>query len=320
MLAGVLLWRHTGAAFEGVAALVGVSTLVVLVAPWCLGLMDCIADPARRRAHGGGVRLLISTLSGLALGSVLAPVLMLHHTRIVVSILTGHAVGWGVQQRRASGSFGQIVRAELPSTVLGIGVALWSAFDQAGLFLWLAPLWLPWSLAMPINFVVSSTRVGHWLRRWGLLSVPSELEPEDLLRRIDELAVLTRSDATARFRDLVLDPVLVTAHIARLGGERSRESPRRLAELRARVLSGGPSSLSTREWRSLAGDAESMQILHREAWQHWPVESWDLGREEPQVPPETSRPALAATVAPAPRSAPVALSARAASPASQRDG
>jgi hypothetical protein len=107
--------------------------------------------------------------------------------------------------------------------------------------------------------------------------------------------VLTRSDASARFRDLVLDPVLVMAHCAKLEGKQPSATPKRLAELRTRALREGPASLSAHDWKILAEDAESMQVLHREAWRRWPVEAWDLGREEPQLPPETARPVLAAS-------------------------
>jgi hypothetical protein len=109
--------------------------------------------------------------------------------------------------------------------------------------------------------------------------------------------VLTRSDASARFRDLVLDPVLVAAHCAKLGAKRPSAAPKRLAELRTRALREGPASLSALEWRTLAECAESMQLLHREAWRRWPVEAWDLGREEPQLPPDTARPVLAVSSA-----------------------
>lgn len=134
--------------------------------------------------------------------------------------------------------------------------------------------------------MLSSARLGGFARRLGLLVVPSEREPEPLLSRMDELRVLTRSDASARFRDLVLDPVLVAAHVARLRGKRSSEPQRRLASLRGRVLRQGPASLSPSEWRVLAEDSESMELLHRQAWRCWPVESWDIGRENRELPPD----------------------------------
>jgi membrane glycosyltransferase len=215
--------------------------------------------------------------------------LMLHHTRIVFSILTGHAVGWGAQQRRASSNVSRVVQLELPTMLLGLGVAVWFYFDQAALFWRLSPLWVPWCLAIPINLAVSSARVGGFMRRLGLLLIPSEREPEQLLLRVEQFRTLTRGDASARFRDLVLDPVLVAAHLAKLQGKRSPEPRKRLAQLCRRALREGPASLSALEWRALAGDAESMQRLHREAWRRWPVETWDLEREQPQEPPETPR-------------------------------
>jgi membrane glycosyltransferase len=291
---GLVAWNETGAAFERAATQVGIGTAAILVAPWLLGTLDGLRSAARRRAHGG-LRLIPSALLGLVLGALIAPLLMIHHTRIVISILSGRAVSWGAQQRRGSGNFVKVLRAEWPATLLGLGLGAWSLLSQSGLTLWFAPLWVPWALAIPLNLIVSSAAFGGFARRLGLLLTPTERAPGGLLRRIDELRVLTRSDASARFRDLVLDPVLVAAHVAKLGTQRASASPKRLAELRTRALREGPASLSAQDWRSVAEDAESMQILHREAWRRWPVEAWDLGREEPQLPPETARPVLAAS-------------------------
>jgi membrane glycosyltransferase len=290
---GLVAWQQTGAAFAGVARDVGLGTAAILIAPWLLGVLDGVRHGGRRRAHGGALRLVPSGMLGLVLGALIAPLLMIHHTRIVLSILSGRAVSWGAQQRRASGNFAKVVRAEWPATLLGVGLGLWTLLGQTSLSLWFAPLWVPWALAIPLNLAVSSAAFGSLARRLGLLLVPTESEPEELLRRIDELRVLTRSDASARFRDLVLDPVLVAAHCAKLGGKAPSATPKRLAELRTRALREGPASLSAHDWKTLAEDAESMQILHREAWRRWPVEAWDLGREEPQLPPETLRPVLA---------------------------
>jgi membrane glycosyltransferase len=293
MALGILQWHETGPGFERVAALVGLATFAILVTPWLLGLVDTLRDAPRRRAHGGALRLTASTLLGLSLGAVLAPVMMLQHTRIVISILMGRAVGWGAQQRRGASTVEKAVQYEWPATVLGVAVALASFFDRTGLWVWLAPLWVPWCLAIPIDLAVSSPSIGAFARRCGLLSVPSELEPEPLLERIDALRTLTHGNAAARFRELVLDPVLVAAHVAKLEGKPATTSPRRLARLRERALARGPASLSAEEWSLLAEDADSIQLLHREAWRRWPVESWNLGREEPQVPPDSRNERLA---------------------------
>jgi membrane glycosyltransferase len=286
MALGLASWLTDGVAFERVSPWVGAATLTVLAGPWLLSMLDGLRSSARRRRHGGAFGVVASSLLGLVLGSVLAPLLMLHHTRIVLSIFCGRAIGWGSQQRKASGNFVKTLRMEWPATVLGLGLGLWTFAADTGLELWLAPLWVPWALSIPLNMLASSATLGALARRLGLLAVPTELEPEPLLSRIEELRILTRSDASARFRDLVLDPVLVATHIAKLKGTLPAAAPKRLAELRTRALREGPASLSAAEWRAVAEDAESMQVLHREAWRRWPVEAWDLGREEPQLPPE----------------------------------
>jgi membrane glycosyltransferase len=298
MVLGLISWAHSGSSFQGVAAVVGLGTLAILASPWLLGMLDGMRTKERRRAHGGAARIVLSGLVGLVVGALLAPIVMIHHTRIVVSIFSGRAISWGAQQRRASGgNLLKVLRIEWPAMALGLGLGLWTWLAHTGLTLWLAPLWVPWALAVPLNLLVSSAAVGSLARRLGLLLIKTEHDPEQLLTRIDELRVLTRSDASARFRDLVLDPVLVADHVAKLEGKRPSAPPKRLAELRTRALREGPASLSADEWRTLAEDAESMQVLHREAWRRWPVEAWDLGREEPQLPPETAQPLPASPTA-----------------------
>lgn len=289
LVLGVLLFRRGGVVWADLGVVLAASTLLVLVGPFIFGLLTTLRTRARRTAHGGAVRLALSTLLAVVLGSVLAPILMLHHTRNVLSILTGHAILWGSQQRHAVGNVTRILLAESMTTLLGVGTALCLWWDSPELLGWLAPVWLPWACAIPIGIALSSAVVGRFARKLGLLWVPTETTPDELLLRIDELRVLTRSDASARFRDLVLDPVLVATHIARLEGKHSVESPRRLAELRRRALREGPASLSLSDWKSLADDVYSMRLLHREAWRRWPVESWELAREARHVPPEITK-------------------------------
>jgi len=301
VILGLLTWRQTGPGFQGVAIPVALATLAVLLGPWAIGTWDTLADADRRRVHGG-LRVLPGALLGIVLGALIAPILMLHHTRIVASILMGRSVGWLAQRRRAESRLSDVLRAELPATVLG-AVAATFATLEGGPWLWLAPVWVPWLLAIPIHWAVSSAGLGQLARRTGLLLISSETEPEPLLQHIDELRVLTRGDTSARFRDLVLDPVLLAAHVRNLAEEPVPESRRKLELLRAKALQEGPLSLSPGEWRLLAADRESMQQLHREAWQHWPVESWDVGGEAPLLPPEAAdTPASSQGAAPAERS------------------
>jgi membrane glycosyltransferase len=214
---------------------------------------------------------------------------MMHHTRIVLSILVGGAVKWGAQKRHSTSQFGTILRVELPHTLFGIGAAVWLSLAAPGLLLWVAPIWVPLALSIPIALVVSSDLAGGLFRWLGLLRVPSEVAPDELELRVHDLRSLTTSDDSARFRDLVLDPMLVATQLTRLE-QQAKANPNApasridLVRLRQRALRMGPAALSSEEREALANDAESLRFLHREAWRSWPVESWQLAREVPQLP------------------------------------
>jgi membrane glycosyltransferase len=271
-------------------------TAVVLLGPRVLGTISTLRDPEQRRTHGGALRLIASVLVEAVFSALLAPLMMLHHTRIVFSILSGNAVRWGAQKRRASGEFLTAVRSEFTTTLLGAGLVAGLLHSAPHLVWHLSPLWLPWCLAIPLALLASSSRVGSLLARMGLLWVPSETEPDELALRTDDLRALTTPDEAARFRDLVLDPVLVSIHVEQLAAAQSKAAAPRapvkaaasldLQRLRQRALRAGPAGLTAEERHTLIQDADSVRFLHREAWRHWPVESWRLSRELPQLPPE----------------------------------
>ena len=285
-----VLWHQDRSSYGRFGPLLLGGTLALLVMPWLFGLLATVRDRQRRSAHGGWFALFVSTLVSLALGAVLAPILMLHHTRIVLSVLTGHSVLWGAQRRRAG--VAGIPREEILTTLVGVAVACWLWVSSSGLLWWLAPVWLPWLLSIPISMAVSSTPFGGFVRRLGLLATPPEKQPEPLLSRVEDLRALTRLDACTRYRDLVLDPVLIATHLARLGGKRAPVSPKLLKQLTRRALREGPASLTLDEWHTLMQDAESMQRLHRQAWQRWSVESWGRAREQPTLPNDEDAPGV----------------------------
>ncbi len=283
---------------QSLALLLVTLTAVVLLGPRVLGTLATLRDGAQRRAHGGALRLLASVFTEAVFSALTAPLMMLHHTRIVLSILLGRAVRWGAQDRRASGQLGTAVRSEWSTMVLGVGLFAWLFFSAPQLVWPLSPLWVPWSLAIPLAWLASSARVGGWLRALGLLWTPSETEPAEIAQRVDDLRALTAPDEAARFRDLVLDPVLVATHVKRLKAQEPRVkhvSSLDLVRLRQRALRAGPAGITDEERRALVADPESMLFLHREAWQHWPVETWRLSREQPQLPSEAAEPAALAS-------------------------
>jgi membrane glycosyltransferase len=261
----------------------------LLLLPRVLGLIACLLDRGQRAAHGGAVRLCASALTELALSAWLAPLFMLHHTRCVLSILLGHSVSWGAQRRTADSPWLQIVRSELPATTLGLITLIALRYGAPELMPWLAPVWLPLLLAIPLAQLASSATLGGWLARIGLLQAPCETQPDELVLRAAELRALTRADGAARFRDLVLDPVLLASHLQRLPREHTHraDDDAELARLCERALRVGPAGLSIDERSALSAHAPSMRTLHREAWRRWPVETWQLASAQPHLPPIT---------------------------------
>ncbi len=282
VLLGAWLTRAPTPDFTRVSLLVTLGTVALLLVPRLLGACDTLLDRQRRKAHGGALALCSSTLLEIALTSLLAPILMLHHARSVVAIVFGRTVRWGAQNRHVSGSLLGCLRAEWPTTLLGALVAALLLVGAPDLLAWLAPLWLPWLGAVPLAWLFSAKASGAVARRAGLLCVPVERNQPEISLRAEELRVLTASDGAARFRDLVLDPVLLAAHLTRL--PRSAEGASDLQELCRRALRLGPAGLTATERERLTQDAASMQRLHCEAWQEWPVEAWEVSRQRPQLP------------------------------------
>jgi membrane glycosyltransferase len=303
VLVGALLARRGSHVDPGIALTLSLSTLGILLLPRLLGLLETLRDEKLRRGHGGALRLTLGVLVEAGLSLLLAPLLMMHHTRIISSILLGRTVRWGAQARRAQGQLSTIVASEWTTTLLGAALLVSLLVAAPELVLWLAPLWLPSLLAIPLSLLASTELCGKALRRCGILSVPAETEPDELLLRAEDMRALTMGDACARFRDMVLDPVLNHAHVARLHGQElearaARREPDPEAEatrerLIAKALRGGPTALLPEERETLMSDPLSMARLHREAWQRWPVESFQLARLDPQLPFEhVSQPQL----------------------------
>ena len=268
------------------------ATGALLLGPRIFGVISTLSDRELRAAHGGVLRVLLSGVCELALGSLLAPLMMLHHTKIVLSIITGGSVRWGAQNRRGRGRFMALARGEVFSTFVGAGCAAILALAAPGLLLWLAPLWAPLVLSIPISVIVSSTRAGELFKKTGIFSVPSETQPEDLLLRATDLQSLTKSDDAGRFRDLVLDPLLLAAQLKKLATQQPEGVTNiahvELAKVKERALRMGPAALSDSERKALSEDAEVLRALHKEAWRRWPVESWQLARDVQQLPRETA--------------------------------
>ena len=200
---------------ERALALFGL-TMAILLAPKFFGLLLTIFDPGTRRACGGTVRLVLSSLIEIILSALMAPIQMLVQSGSVFQILLGRDTGWQ-PQRRDDGSIPlhDIVRRHRWHTVLGFFVGI-SAFTIAtSLLLWMSPTIVGLMLAIPLSWLSGHLGAGLALKRYGLLMTPDERHSPEVARRANTLqAENARSgfDDEDSFAALFRDPALREHH------------------------------------------------------------------------------------------------------------
>jgi membrane glycosyltransferase len=262
-----LFHRGHGAAISDTALGLFLLTVFLLLAPKLIAWLCALAESARRRSFGGGVRLTASLLLETLYSACMAPILMVFHSGFLITTLLGFRVTWRAQRRGGEETgLREALTRHGPHGLLAFvwaGIAAWVA---PGLFWWLSPVWLPLLFAAPLSMFGSRIWLGALARRAGLFLAPEETSP------VPELAALAVSEADAPAADpiarAVVDPYANALHA--LVGKRRPAADitrvARLARLRRRVLTRGPRVLSPIELRHLLSDADSLVALHREVW------------------------------------------------------
>ena len=155
-------------------------TAVLLFLPKALALL--VALLRARKRHGGSWRLGASWLLEVLFSVILAPLMMLYHTRFIGSILLGRDVRWD-GRTRGGGEVAWRRAAREGWWITGAGVA-WAAVTisaSTGFFLWLTPIFAGLLLAPPLVRWTGSRRLGRLARKAGLWLVASETEGDPSL-------------------------------------------------------------------------------------------------------------------------------------------
>jgi membrane glycosyltransferase len=153
-------------------------TVTVLFGPRIMSLLVALARPADRQAFGGSRRLIVSAVVELFGSMLTAPMMMLFHTRFVVSTLLGHVVVWDSQPRDDRGiTFGEAVSRHWFHVLLGLAWAASVLWISPDFFWWLLPIFLGLVLSLPSSWLLSRADLGRWCRRRGLFLIPEETRP-----------------------------------------------------------------------------------------------------------------------------------------------
>lgn len=164
---------------EVAGLVIGVIGLLVLpkLLIWTRAALD-----GRAGAFGGAGRALASSLAELLMSALIAPIMLVFQSRAVVQVLAGRDGGWPPNQRGE----GRLSWAE--ASAAGGGIALLGAAGLValrvflpGMVVWLAPVFVPMLLAVPIIALGSRPLAGP------LFATPAETSPSPVIRTSTEI-------------------------------------------------------------------------------------------------------------------------------------
>jgi membrane glycosyltransferase len=237
-------------------------TMALLLVPKLLGMITVMVRRDLRRGCGGFLGLVGSLLLETVVAGLLAPVVMLTQSIDVVAILLGRDSGWNAQRRDDGGiPMRDIVRLYRRHTILGLllGAGAWAVSFY--LALWMLPVVLGLALAVPLASWTGRRSLGVGLRRIGLLRIPEEVHPPEVLSRAASLykglAGQPGADGVSALLD---DAVLLAAHRQMLPpGRRPGVDPLNVAALTGAAKLEEASRLDL-VWPSLSA-AEKVAVL-----------------------------------------------------------
>ncbi len=257
----------------------------ILFLPKVLALIDLAFDWERRRAFGGLARAMVGVAGETIFSTLHAPLLMLWHTRFVVTNLFGFSVGWSQQKRGSDGTaWSFAIRRHWGHTLIGLvwGVFMWQLNQY--LFWWFTPVFTGMVFSIPLSVWTSRRSPGARARKLGLFLTPEETKPPvELVSLRSQLRIHEITDDTSPRRphaglaEAVLDPYVNAIHVSLLREKRlnpvyaeqlarlgvGRKEVRVLGE---KLLAEGPAPLTAPERLLIMTDAHAMVWLHQQLW------------------------------------------------------
>ena len=269
------------------ALLIFIICMVVIMLPKMLALLELGWDAERRHAFGGWPRATAGVIGETVFSTLHAPLLMLWHTRFVVTNLFGATVTWSPQKRAANGtSWPSALRRHWGHTLIGIiwGALMWE-LDQT-LFWWFTPILAGLVCSVPLSVLTSRDSLGVQARKLGWFLTPEEIRPAwelvTLRGRLQIHRLTTPPDPEAHrphagLAQAVLDPYVNAIHVSLLSEKQlnpvyaeqltrlgaGREEVRALGE---KLLAAGPDKLTAAERSLILVDAHTLVWLHQQAW------------------------------------------------------
>jgi membrane glycosyltransferase len=186
---GAPLHAAAGRGFDAAAVAVVFGFAVgFLLAPKVLAWVQMLRTPGEGGRFGGAVLAALNVLIETLLSTLVAPLIMLSHSRSLSAVIAGRDSGWLAQPREQGGAeLSKAVRLHTLDTAIGVMLGLAALTTSARPLLWMAPVIAGLALAIPLAAVGASSRLGRAARRTGILLVPEEERPPPILARANAL-------------------------------------------------------------------------------------------------------------------------------------
>jgi membrane glycosyltransferase len=244
------------------AAWVFVGTMGLLVAPKLMAWLTVVFSAERRRAFGGGGRLLAGLLFETLLAALIAPAMMALQSRAVTEILSGRDAGWQVQRRDdGEAPHREVARKLLWPSLCGAAMAVSSYSISTSLTLWMSPVLLGLFLCVPVGLITSLRA------KPGLLATPEDIAPPAVVARAAALSRAARLPQVGALVRLQGDAELATSHLGSLvrgvlmkgGSVNSALATARVKVETCDALEECASWLTKSETRALLGDPDLLE-------------------------------------------------------------
>ena len=274
-------WSGTAHAF-----LIFIICMIVIMLPKFLSLVDLARDWPRRKQFGGLLNATGGVIGETIFSTLHAPLLMLWHTRFVLTNIAGISVGWTTQKRSADGTdWRYAAQRHWGHTLIGLAWGWFTWKLDTGLFWWFTPVLVGMVFSIPLSVLTSRRNLGARAKSAGLFLTPEETKPPmELisLRSRMKIHELTE-DETPRCRvhaglaAAVLDPYVNAIHVTLLREKqlnpvyaehftRIGAGTDAVRDLGEKLLAGGPEKLKPSERMAVMADQRVMVWLHQQAW------------------------------------------------------
>ena len=148
------------------------------LAPKLFGAADVLLDAHRRRAWGGGPKVIAQTLGETLLSMLIGPVIAVAQTVFIAGLAVGRRIPWNAQAREGHAlTFGEAASRLWLQTAIGVAAffVLLSVSPIAAA--WTAPVLAGLSLCIPLACLTSVPSLGRAMARYRVFAIPEELEP-----------------------------------------------------------------------------------------------------------------------------------------------